>query len=205
MSLLVFNGGSRIANGLIKKLHNSGQFERIVCADTFPNYWTYERYFNFKDSLDVNSPTKIEESKIFQKSNLVEAFKQATHVVYCTHDHFKVAPSKLNLIKLAGELTMQNSNIQRTVFVCPSEYDHMLESENPVASAIQSENDVMNAAGSKSVLIRSDLTFGPYSQLVHNTILAKIASGQPLSMGHNQVSVFFAEKMIDKKISDFYK
>lgn len=128
----------------------------------------------------MDSNTQVVEAKIFNRSQLVEAFQAANFVVYTTHDHFKVAPSKLNLIKLAADLTHGLQNVEKAVFVTPSEYDHMSEND-PVNTAVQSERDAMGVAGDKSVLIRSDLTFGPFSQLIHNTLLAKVTKGSSIA------------------------
>jgi len=67
------------------------------------------------------------------------------------------------LIKLTAELTNEHSHIEKTVFVTPSEYDHMGELD-PINTALNSEKEAMGIAGHKSVLIRSDLTFGEHSQ-----------------------------------------
>jgi len=92
------------------------------------------------------------------------AFENADYVLYMTHDHFKVAPSKLNLIKLAANMTKQYSNVKKTVFLTPSEYDHMGEIVTPLKAALDSEKQALDTCGDKSVLIRADITFGIYSQ-----------------------------------------
>lgn len=70
MSLLVVSGSNRVAQGLIRGLHSSGKYERIVCADIFPNYRATERYLHFKDTLPAGSSTKLFEAKISEKSDL---------------------------------------------------------------------------------------------------------------------------------------
>jgi len=58
--------------------------------------------------------------------------------------------------------------------------------ENPIATAITSEKAAMELAGDKSLLIRSDLTFGKHSQLIHNTLFPKIANGSSISFAESQ-------------------
>lgn len=205
MSLIVFSAGSRISQGLIKHLHQTGNFDKIVCADVFPGYSTYERYFRFKDQLDPNSKTQVTEAKIFQKSELTNLFKEATHVVYCTHDHYKVVPAKENLLKLTSELTASHANIQKAVFVTPTEYENYQEPD-VIDSSIKSEQNALATAGDKSLLIRSDLTFGPFSQLVHNTLLAKVLSGSSIAYaGHsarrNPISINDLAKIVENGLA----
>jgi hypothetical protein len=38
MSLLILNSSSKIAQGLLKHFYNNGKFEKIICADLYPNY-----------------------------------------------------------------------------------------------------------------------------------------------------------------------
>ncbi len=99
MSLLVFNSTARVAQGLIRQLHKSGNFEKIVCADVYPNYWGIQRYLNFRESLkSVESKTKISDEHIQEQSDLKAAVSRASHVLYVTHDYYRNSPSKLNLI-----------------------------------------------------------------------------------------------------------
>lgn len=65
MSLLVFNSTARVAQGLVRHLYKSGNFEKIVCADVYPNYWGIQRYLNFRESLKgVESKTKLSDAFI---------------------------------------------------------------------------------------------------------------------------------------------
>lgn len=205
MSLLVFSAGSRVSQGLIKHLHKTGNFDKIVCADVFPGYSTYERYFKFKDGLDSKSKTQVSEAKIFQRSELTNLFKEATHVVYCTHDHFKLVPAKENLLKLTSELTASHSNIQKAVFVTPTEYDNYQDAD-VIESSIKSEKAALATASDKSLLIRSDLTFGPFSQLIHNTLLAKVMGGSSIHFNgvsgrRNPISVNDLAQMVENGLS----
>jgi len=99
MSLLVFNSTARVAQGLVRHLYKAGSFEKIVCADVYPNYWGIQRYLNFRESLKgVESKTKLSDSFIQEASDLKEAVSNASHVLYVTHDYYRNCPSKLNLI-----------------------------------------------------------------------------------------------------------
>jgi len=203
--VLVYSAGNTISQGLTKHLHSLGNFEKIVCADVFPHYGTYQRYFNWKDTLKLDTKTQVSETKIFNRSQLTNAFKDCTHVLYVTHDHYKLTPSKLNLIKVTAEMTRDHSNIEKTVFVTPSEYDHMNE-PNEVNTALESEQNAMDIAGHKSTLIRSDLTFGVQSQLIQNTLLSRIAAGSSVYYNDNQtrrnpISVNDLSKMVQNSMA----
>jgi len=87
MSLVVISGANKVAQGIIRTLQASGKYERIIVADVFPNYYYVERYLNFKDTLTPNN-TKLSEVKLTDMTDLETALKQATDVVYVTHDYY---------------------------------------------------------------------------------------------------------------------
>jgi hypothetical protein len=99
MSLLVFSSTSRIAHGLIRNFYKSGNFEKIVCADLYPSYWGIWSYLKLRQSLEgIESKTQITDHHINEKTDLYHAIKNATHVVYITHDYYANTFSKLSLI-----------------------------------------------------------------------------------------------------------
>lgn len=87
-----------------------------------------------------------------------------------------MVPSKLNMIKtVSGIAKTYNTPL---VCVSPSEYDHFGE-KDPIQSAVQSEIDALEANPDATV-IRSDLTFGPDSQVIDKTLFNRIANGSSL-------------------------
>ena len=54
MSLLVLNSGSKIAQGLIRALHSTERYERIICADVYPNYNVIQQFIEFQATLPKN-------------------------------------------------------------------------------------------------------------------------------------------------------
>jgi len=164
MSLLVFNSANSIAQGVIRRLYRSGAYERIVCADIYPNYYAIQRFLNFKGELkNENSNTKITDIKISERSELINAVQSASHVVYITHDYYSLVPSKLNLIKTVAELAKKHKNVQRLVALTPIEHDHY-EETNPVEAARTSEKEAAQIYPNL-VTLKSDITFGPNSTL----------------------------------------
>lgn len=103
-------------------MHSSGKYEKIVCADVFPNYRATQRYLHFKDSLGA-SPTKLVEAKISEKSDLEALLRGSSHVVYVTHDYYANVPSKLNLIKHTATLS-KAAGVKKLLAVLPIENDH---------------------------------------------------------------------------------
>lgn len=178
MSLLVFNSSNRIAQGVIKRLYGSGNFEKIVCADLYPSYSSIQRFLKFKDELkDVSSNTKLSDIKANERSELSHAIQGCTHLLYVTHDYYALTASKLNLIKTTAELAKKNRNIKRFVALTPVEHDHFGET-NPAQAARASEQEALNIYPNLTVL-KSDLTFGPHSTVAHS-ILTRLVNGRGL-------------------------
>lgn len=175
MSLLIFSSANRIALGVLKRLYNSNNFEKIVCADLFPNYTSIQRLLNYKHQLEQNpSNTKITDIKISEKSDLAEAIKSASHVLYITHDYYTLVPSKLNLIKTVAELSKKNKSLQKLVALTPVEHDHYGEN-NSVLAARKSENEARNIYPDL-IHLKSDITFGEDSTIA-NSIISRIVNG----------------------------
>lgn len=176
MSLLVFNSSNRIAQGVIKRLYGSGNFEKIVCADLYPSYSSIQRFLKFKDELkDVSSNTKLSDIKANERSELNHAIQGCTHLLYVTHDYYSLTASKLNLIKTTAELAKKNRNLQRFVALTPVEHDHYGET-NPAQAARTSEQEAINIYPNL-VHLKTDLTFGPHSTAAHS-ILTRLVNGR---------------------------
>ncbi|KAL4464095.1 hypothetical protein ABPG74_006032 [Tetrahymena malaccensis] len=175
MSLLVVSGANKVGQGIIRGLHSSGKYEKIVVADVFPKYYYLERYLRFKDTLTENK-TKLEEVKLTDKTDLESAIKKASHVVYVTHDYYYNVPSKLNLIKHTATLS-RSAGVKRLVAVTPVENDHYGESQ-AVLAATQSENEA-RVAFPGLVELKTDLTFGQDSTVV-SELLTRLAYGKSI-------------------------
>lgn len=184
MSLFVFTATSRVGAGVVRRIHKSGQFERIVCGDLYTNYSQIDKFIRLQDSLET-SETSLTDVKVQGKSTLEEQIGAADQVLYITHDQYSLASSKLNLIRTVASIC--NAQGKRLVMLTPSEYDHYGETD-PVQTAIQSEIDAVEAAPG-STLIRTDLSFGEDSQVIHNTLLARILGGASLYLKENYASV----------------
>jgi len=178
MSLLVFNSSNRIAQGVIKRLYGAGSFEKIVCADVYPNYQSIQRFLDFKSQLDLESHTQLSDIKISEKSDLSHAINHATHVLYITHDYYTLTASKLNLIKTTAELAKKNKSLKNFVALTPVEHDHYGEA-NPAEAAAASERDASKTFP-ELVHLKSDLTFGPNSTVAHS-IITRFVNGAGLS------------------------
>ena len=178
MSLLVFNSSNRIAQGVIKRLYGSGNFEKIVCADLYPSYSSIQRFLKFKDELkDVSSNSKLSDIKASERSELADAIQGCTHLLYVTHDYYSLTASKLNLIKTTAELAKKNRNIKQFVALTPVEHDHYGET-NPAQAARVSEQEAINIYPNL-VHLKTDLTFGPNSTVAHS-ILTRFVNGRGL-------------------------
>lgn len=181
MSLLVFSSSNSIAQGVIRRLYRSGAYERIVCADIYPNYSAIQRFLNFKHDLQkVNSDTKITDIKISERSDLVHAIQSANKVLYITHDYYSLVPSKLNLIRTVAELS--NKHKKKLVALTPFELDHPAE-RDPVGVARNSEKEAVKV-NPNLVHLKSDLTFGPDSSF-SNSIITRLVNGYSVSFPSN--------------------
>eukprot|EP01017_Pseudomicrothorax_dubius_P028135 TRINITY_DN3322_c0_g2_i5.p1 TRINITY_DN3322_c0_g2~~TRINITY_DN3322_c0_g2_i5.p1 ORF type:complete len:328 (+),score=107.76 TRINITY_DN3322_c0_g2_i5:49-1032(+) len=177
-TLLVFNATSRIAQGLVRNIYRSGRYESIVCADVFPNYWSYERYFAFRDELKQNpSQTKIHDVQITERSDITAALKDVNALLYVTHDYYKVVPSKLNLL-VAFAKAAKAAKLSKAIAVTPVEYDHYGE-QNPVEAANLAENEAKTALP-ELVHIKSDITFGNDSG-ISQFLVRLLAQGKQFS------------------------
>lgn len=182
-SLLLFNSGSRIAQGVLKRLHNSGKYQRIVCADVYPNYWAVQRSLKDREELDIkeDGKTKIEDIKISERSDLIEAVENATHVVYVTHDYYSLAPTKSNLIKTTADVAKRNKNLQRLVCLTPVEYNHHGELKEIDQAEKRAKEDYPDL-----VHLKSDIVAGEHGGLV-TEIVRKIINYQPVHFAPRNV------------------
>ena len=181
MSLLVFSSSNRIAQGVIRKIHATGNFEKIVCADLYPSYTSIQRFLNFQQELkNTSSNTKISDYKVWERSELAHAVQNCTHLLYVTHDYYSLTASKLNLIKTTAELAKKHKNVKKLVALTPVEHDHYGEA-NPVEAARASEKEALSIYP-ELVLLKSDLTFGPDSTVAHS-LLTRLING--LSLAHS--------------------
>lgn len=179
MSLLVFNSTARVAQGLVRHLYKAGTFQKIVCADVYPNYWGIQRHLNFRESLkSIESKTQISDEHIQEVSDLRAAVSRASHVVYVTHDYYRNCPSKLNLIVQTAKLVKQLGKIEKFVTVTPVELDHYGEND-PIQAAVKSENDAKNIFPDV-IQVKSDLTFGPDADVV-TKLLERMANGKGIN------------------------
>lgn len=94
MSLLILNSSSRIARGLAKGFLKEGSFDRILCADLFPNYKAIERFISLTTEVDPNQASKLHDLKITGKQSVSDAIREADQVIYVTHDYFQNVPAK---------------------------------------------------------------------------------------------------------------
>lgn len=91
-----------------------------------------------------------------------------------THDYYQNTFSKLSMIKNVASVVKERGN-KKLVLVTPSEYDHY--GEQAPQTAAQSADLHALEANPDAALLRSDLTFGDDSQLIHATLLGRIAHG----------------------------
>ncbi|EGR30037.1 hypothetical protein IMG5_143730 [Ichthyophthirius multifiliis] len=185
MSLLLISGANKIAQGLIRNLYNSGKYEQIVCADIFPTYYYLQRYLTFKDSLDQNSKTVLKEVKLIDKIDLESSIRQASHVIYFTHDYYLNVLCKHNLFKNTATLC-KAAGVKKLLSVNPIENEHYGE-QDPIHTANQTENEVKNI-NPNVIELKVDLTFGKHSNVV-NQILTKIVNKQSLHFQPSNHSV----------------
>ena len=174
MSLLVFSSANRIAQGVIKQLSSSNLFEKIVCADIFPNYFALQRFINFRSQL-ANASIPITDVKISERTDLYKAIHSSSHILYITHDYYSLVPSKINLIKTVAEIAKHSKQIEKFVALTPVEYDHYSE-PNPWLAARKSEEEATEIFPDL-VHLKSDITFGPHSTIA-NVLLSRIMNNQ---------------------------
>ena len=174
MSLLIIGSANRIAQGVIKQLSSSNLFDKIVCADLYPNYYALQRFINFKSQL-TNSSIPVTDIKIEGKTDLSQAIKSSSHILYITHDYYSLVPSKINLIKTVSQLAKESKNIEKFVALTPVEHDHYHE-PNPWLTARKSEEEAIEIFPDL-VHLKSDITFGPNST-VANILLSRIVNNQ---------------------------
>lgn len=185
MSLLVINSANRVAQGIIKSLHHSSKFERILCADIYPSYSVNQKWFTFLEDLNASSKTKIADMKIDDRSDLVRALGQSSHVVFVTHDYYELVFSKLSMVVNAAKLAKE-AKVKKFVSVSPVEHYHYGE-QAPFEAQTKAEEEARKA-NDKVVTIQSDLVVGPYADAVRG-IMTRIASGKTLHFAPSQQKV----------------
>ena len=174
----MLNSANRISQGLIKSLHQSAKFERILCADIYPSYSVHQKWFTFLEDLSSTSKTQIADMKIEDRSDLVRALGLSSHVLFVTHDYYELVFSKLTMVVNAAKLARE-AKIKKFVSLSPVEHYHYGET-NPFAVQTQAEADARKA-NENVVTIQSDLVFGNYGTVV-NQLLTRIANGKKLHL-----------------------
>ncbi|CAK90339.1 unnamed protein product (macronuclear) [Paramecium tetraurelia] len=114
MSLLLLNASNRIAQGFLKVAAESGKYEKIICADIFPTYFTVQRLLKFKQQFS----TKIELFKVGDRQDLHDVIKQANNLLYVSHDYYQVTASKKNLLVATLDLA-KTRNYKTVAYVAP--------------------------------------------------------------------------------------
>ena len=195
MSLLVINSANRVSQGLIRSLHQSNKFERILCADLYPSYTVHQKWFTFLEDLNSSSKTKIADMKIEERSDLQRALKGSSHVLYVTHDYYELVFSKLTMLVNAAKLAKE-AKVQKFVSLSAVEHYHYGE-QNPFAVHTQAEAEAKKV-NEGVVSIQSDLVFGPYATAV-NQLLTRIASGKKVHFvpSANSVSPIHCENLAE--------
>jgi len=193
MSLLVFGSANRIAQGVIKRLHASGNYEKIICADLYPNYASVQRALDFQAQLSqTSSSTQLEDVKIFEKSDVKNVIGRSSHILYITHDYFSLVPSKINLIKTVAEVAKKSSNVEKLVALTPVEHDHYDE-PTPALTARKSEEEAIEIFP-ELVHLKPDITFGEHSTVV-SALTSRII---------NNLNITFQPRTFNEQTSPIY-
>ncbi|CAD8176980.1 unnamed protein product [Paramecium octaurelia] len=182
MSLLLLNASNRIAQGFLRVAAESGKYEKIICADIFPTYFTVQRLLKFKQQFS----TKIELFKVGDRQDLHDVIKQANNLLYVSHDYYQVTASKKNLLVATLDLA-KTRNYQTVAYVAPVEHDHQEEIDEWKHLEVEGRRSIPQLVG-----IRSDITFGPQSTFT-NKIAQRIYNGQSIyfkSTGQSCAPIF---------------
>jgi hypothetical protein len=150
MSLLLINSSSLISQSLIKTLRSSPTLEKIVCADLYPAYFAHQRWFKFKDQLEREPQSKVQVSdiKFEEKSDLYNAIKKCSQVLYVTHDYYKLVPSKVTLLPNAAKLAKE-IGVKKFVVVNPIEHFHYSE-PNVYTTHVKAEEEARGTINQKN-------------------------------------------------------
>ncbi|CAK86609.1 unnamed protein product (macronuclear) [Paramecium tetraurelia] len=182
MSLLILNASNRIAQGFLKVAAESGKYEKIICADIFPTYFTVQRLLKFKQQFS----TKIELFKVGDRQDLHDVIKQANNLLYVSHDYYQVTASKKNLLVASLDL-VKTRNYKTAAYVAPVEHDHQEEIDEWKHLEVEGRRSIPQLVG-----IRSDITFGPQSTFT-NQIAQRIQNNQSIyikSTGQSCAPIF---------------
>ncbi|CAD8110939.1 unnamed protein product [Paramecium sonneborni] len=182
MSLLILNASNRIAQGFLKVAAESGKYEKIICGDIFPTYFTVQRLLKFKQQFSTN----IELFKFNDRQDLHDVIKQANNLLYVSHDYYQVTASKKNLLVATLDLA-KSRNYKTVAYVAPVEHDHQEEIDEWKHLEVEGRRYIPQLVG-----IRSDITFGPQSTFT-NKIAQRIYNGQSIyfkSTGQSCAPIF---------------
>ena len=174
MKLSVINGANRIAAGFIKSAIKSKKFESILVADLYPTFESISEFHRFKHSLNLGeNQSKLKETKITEKSDIVDAIENSTHTVYFTHNHYSLLPSKQSILQKTIEILKKQKSIKST-FVLPKELDHYSEADiNKVIK--DSESQIFDSLPDANYY-RPDLTVGKYSESIFDCVYHFLAN-----------------------------
>ncbi len=90
--LVVIGGANGVARGVIRKFINQGCKEvKIIDFKPFR-----KSVYDFQRSLPEG--IKLEKEMVHTTASLDGAMEGASHVFYCSHDYFAMAPSKFGFL-----------------------------------------------------------------------------------------------------------
>lgn len=161
MELVVVNGSSAIARGVVSKLAGKN-YSKIRFLDFRP----YRKsVYNFQRALP--SGTTIEKHQVQTAANLDLALEGAQDVVYFTHDYFACSSDKNSFIQATARLSKKHG-VKKLVAVCPIEHELYWSEDKhtPIEVRDEAQQKALQSFD-KLTILNSNLVFGRDSYLTH--------------------------------------
>ena len=161
MELVVVNGSSAIARGVVSKLAGK-QYSKI----RFLDYRPYRKsVYSFQRSLPAG--IQLEKHMVQTAANLDLALEGAQNVVYFTHDYFASSSDKNSFIQATSKLAKKHG-VRKLVAVCPIE--HELYWSEDKHTPIEVRDEAQQKAlqfNDKLTILNTNLVYGRDSYLLH--------------------------------------
>ena len=135
MELVVVNGGSRIARGVIKNLVKSKGYSKIRLLDARPY-----RPGVYQLQKSIGEGVQVDKHQVQAAANLDIALEGAQEVVYFTHDYFAMTSDK-NAILSSTARVCKKQGVKKLVAICPIEHDlyYTEDSQTPAEKKLQAQ------------------------------------------------------------------
>lgn len=158
MELVVINGASSIARGVIRNIVKKHNYQKVRFLD--PKPFRQGVYQLQKDLTGV----EFTKHQTGTAANLEIALEGAQNVLYFHHDYLAMTSDK-NAVLASTARIAKKQGINGLIAVCPIEHDlyYTEDDKTPFQKKLEAQQDAISHFGS-TVILNTNLVFGPLNR-----------------------------------------